>query len=141
MADGVLIDTDGVGDFGKGLRTEADTGMTSAADRAKDLHAHGVQFGASISHGPIAQARELYVAALTHTEANMRVYPQAAAVLAEVAEQIAREFAGADWNSAATQQRIDAVVNGAITRSLAAQQGQQNIAINTYGPFAKEGQA
>jgi hypothetical protein len=140
MAGGVSIDTGGVDDFGKNLRKDTDGGFASAATRAQDLHAHGVPFGTQIHHGPIAAAKDKYVAALQNTEANLRMYPQAAAVLAAVAEQIAHDFAHADLGSAAVQQRIDNLIGGAIAQAQTALAGQRDSALHTMGPFAKEGQ-
>jgi hypothetical protein len=140
MSDGVSVDTGGVDDFGKNLRKDADGGFASAAGRARDLHAHGVQFGTRIHHGPIADAKDKYVQALQNTEANLRTYPQAAAVLADVAEQIARDFAHADMNSATVQKRIDGLIGGAIAKAQAQLAGQRSSALHTEGPFVKEAQ-
>ena len=45
------------------------------------------------------------------------VYPVAAGILADVAEEVARRFAHADLNAAVTQQEIQTMLNGAITQA------------------------
>jgi hypothetical protein len=114
MSDGVQIQTDQVGDFGKGLRKDADGGFASAAGRGADLHRQGVALGAQINAGPIMEVKQKYAEALANTDANLRIYPVAAGILADVAEEIARRFAHADMTSAVTQQEIRSMLNGAI---------------------------
>jgi hypothetical protein len=117
MSDGVQIQTDQVTDFGKGLRQDADGGFASAADRGADLHRQGVALGSQINAGPIMGVKQKYAEALANTDANLRLYPLAAGVLADVAEQIARRFAHADLNSAVTQQQIRTLLDGALTKA------------------------
>jgi hypothetical protein len=117
MADGVKIDTGQVGDFGRGMRTQADTGFASAASRATDLHSHGVVFGAQLPGGAILAAKTRYAQALEMTDANLRAYREAAVIFAEVAEQIARDFSAVDLNSAAAQQKVDGLLRNAIVRA------------------------
>ena len=117
MSDGVQIQTDQVSDFGKGLRQDAGGGFTSAAGRGADLHRQGVGLGAQINAGPIMEVKQRYAEALANTDANLRLYPLAAGVLADVAEQIARRFANADTNSAAGQQEIRSLLDNALTKA------------------------
>lgn len=125
MADGVQIDTDQVGEFGQGLRQEADGGFASAVDRCANLHRHGVVFGAKITAGPIQDAKIRYAEALENTDANLRAYHQAAGILADVAEQIAKDFAGTDLSSAQQQGKVDEMISGAIARAQAVMYGPQ----------------
>jgi hypothetical protein len=117
MADGVEIDTDQVDDFGRGMRSQADKGFASAAGRGADLHAHGVVFGAALPGEVILAAKTRYAQALENTDANLRAYKEAAVIFAEVAEQIARDFGSADMSSAGAQQKVESLMNGAITRA------------------------
>jgi hypothetical protein len=117
MSDGVQIQTDQVSDFGKGLRQDAGGGFASAADRGADLHRQGVALGSQINAGPIMAVKQKYAEALASTDANLRLYPLAAGVLADVAEEIARRFAHADTNSAVTQQEIRSLLDGALTKA------------------------
>jgi hypothetical protein len=117
MGDGVQIQTDQVGDFGHGLRKDADGGLAAAAGRGADLHRQGVGLGAQINAGPIMEVKQKYAAALAATDANLRVYPVAAGILADVAEEVARRFAHADMTSAITQQEIQTMLSGAITHA------------------------
>jgi hypothetical protein len=117
MGDGVQIQTDQVGDFGKGLRKDADGGFATAAGRGADLHRQGVGLGWKISAGPIMEVKQKYASALAATDANLRVYPVAAGILADVAEEVARRFAHADKTSAVTQQEIQTMLSGAITHA------------------------
>ena len=120
MGDGVQIQTDQVGDFGKGLRKDADGTFAAAAGRSADLHRQGVGLGNQINAGPIMQVKQKYADALAATDANLRVYPVAAGILADVAEEVARRFAHADLNAAVTQQEIQTMLNGAITQAQSA---------------------
>lgn len=117
MSDGVRIQTDQVSDFGQGLRKEAGDGFASAAGRGADLHRQGVALGSQINAGPIMAVKQRYAEALAGTDANLRLYPLAAGVLADVAEEIARRFAHADTNSAVSQQEIRALLDGALTKA------------------------
>jgi hypothetical protein len=115
VADGVQIDTDGVGDFANGMRHQADGGFAAARDRGVALHAHGVEFGSGItSSSVITDAKRRYAQALENTEANLKTYHMAAGVLAEAAGKIAQMFASTDMNSAQAQQKIDALIGEAI---------------------------
>jgi hypothetical protein len=117
MGDGVQIQTDQVDDFGKGLRKDADGGFATAAGRGADLHRQGVGLGSQINAGPILEVKRKYADALAATDANLRVYPVAAGILADVAEEVARRFAHADLNSAVTQREIQTMLSGAITQA------------------------
>jgi len=123
MPDGVQIDADQVRDFGKRMRTQADSGLASAADRGTDLHRHGVVFGASIPGATVLDAKTRYAQALEATDANLRAYQRAAVIFAEVAEGIARDFTAADLSSADAQRRVEQLMQGAITRANAAMGG------------------
>jgi hypothetical protein len=117
MSDGVQIQTDQVTDFGHGLRQDADGGFATAAHRGADLHRQGVALGSQINAGPIMAVKQQYAEALANTDANLRLYPLAAGVLADVAEEIARRFTHADQNSAVTQQEIRSLLDGALTKA------------------------
>jgi hypothetical protein len=117
MGDGVQIQTDQVGDFGQGLRKDADGSFAAAAGRGAHLHRQGVGLGNQINAGPIMEVKRKYADALAATDANLRVYPVAAGILADVAEEVARRFAHADLNSAVTQQQIQTMLSGAITQA------------------------
>ncbi|MFI5491774.1 hypothetical protein [Actinoplanes sp. NPDC051859] len=114
MPEGIQIDTDGVGEFAKTMH--ADTkGYISAANRGIDLHGHGVVFGTKIDSDIVRAAKERYGLALENTEANLRVYRFMAEAFAEVAEAVARDFAGADLSSATVQKQIDGILQDAMT--------------------------
>ena len=114
MPDGVQIQTEQVSEFAQGLRAEADKGFASAANRGADLHQHGVVFGKSIPGDTVLDAKTRYAEALANTEANLRAYKQMAIIFADVAEQIARDFATVDMSSEAAQLRVKALLDGAI---------------------------
>jgi glycerol-3-phosphate O-acyltransferase len=120
MPDGVEVQTGQVGEFARGLRLEAESGFAAAAERGADLHRHGVVFGASIPGDTVLEVKNRYARALANTDANLRAYRRAADVFAEVAEQIAREFASVDAASARAQQRVDALMRVAVARANAA---------------------
>ena len=117
MPDGVQIQTEQVSEFAQGLRAEADKGFASAADRGADLHQHGVVFGANIDSSTVLEAKQRYGKALENTYANLKAYQMAAGILADVAEQIARDFAHADMTSEAAQRHVQTLLNGAITEA------------------------
>jgi hypothetical protein len=123
MPDGVQIDADQVRDFGQRMRTQADSGLASAAGRGTELHRRGVVFGASIPGAAVLDAKTRYAQALEATDANLRAYQRAAVIFAEVAEGIARDFASADLASARGQRRVEQLMQGAITRADAAAGG------------------
>ncbi|MEU4221418.1 hypothetical protein [Actinoplanes sp. NPDC026623] len=123
MPDSVEVDTGQVGEFAKGLRLEADSGFAAVAERAADLHRHGVVFGASIPGGTVLEVKNRYARALADTDANLRAYRRAAGIFADVAERIAREFASVDMASAQAQQRVDGLLQGAVARANAALAG------------------
>ncbi|MEV6599197.1 hypothetical protein AB0M36_20435 [Actinoplanes sp. NPDC051346] len=123
MPDGIHLDTEQVGEFARGMRTEADKGFASAAERGADLHRHGVIFGAELPGETILDAKRRYARALENTEANLRAYHQMAIIFADVADRIARDFANVDMSSAATQRQIDALLSGAIAQASKVQKG------------------
>jgi hypothetical protein len=131
MGDGVQIQTDQVRSFGDGLRSDAGEGFAAAAGRGADLHRLGVGLGSQINSGPILEAKQRYATALAATDANLRLYPLAAGVLADVAEEIARRFADADTNSAAAQEQIRSMLAGAITKAQSLIEQAQNEAKGT----------
>jgi hypothetical protein len=140
MSDGVNIDTDGVASVGKDIRSDAQGGFADAAQRASVLHGYGVEWGTKIYHGPIAEAKDKYAEAIEYTEANLRTYPKAAAALADVAEQIARDFANADMSSSQTQAKIESLITGAITNAKALADKEQANAITGVEPWEVGGQ-
>ena len=117
MPDGVQIQTDQVNEFAQGLRADADKGFASAADRGADLHQHGVVFGTKIESSTVLEAKQRYGKALENTHANLKAYQLAAGILADVAEQIARDFAHVDMSSEAAQQHVQKLLDGAITEA------------------------
>jgi len=115
VPDGLLIDTNGVGEVGRGLRAEADSGFAATADRGASLHRHGVEFGARITpSGVVTEAKQRYAQALANTEANLRAYHVAAGVLADAAEEIARLFAVSDLSSAQAQRKVQDLIDDAV---------------------------
>lgn len=117
MADGVEIDTEQVDDFGRGMRAQAGEGFASAAKRGADLHSFGVVFGAGLPGEAILAAKTRYAQALENTDANLRAYEAAAEILAEVAEQVARDFSTADMSSVVAQRKVESLLSGAIDRA------------------------
>lgn len=114
MAGGVQIDTDGVGDFGTGMQKQATNGFADIAGRGADLHRQGVGFGSRMTPSDIVtQAKVKYAEALAHAEANLRAYQTAAGILAEVAEQIATQFATVDLTSKQAQQQVEYLMSQA----------------------------
>jgi hypothetical protein len=121
VSDGVRINTDKVGDVGRGLRTDADGGFAAAADRGATLHQHGVEFGARLTpSAAVTEAKDRYAQALANTEANLRAHHLAAGVLADAAEQIARLFASSDMTSAQAQRKVQDLIDGAVRAANAA---------------------
>src|SRR4051812_37783332 len=97
MPDGVQIDVDKVAGVGRGMREDASQGFAAAADRSARLHGHGVEFGSRLGMSVVVSAaRDRYAAALANVDANLRAHQQAAAALADAAEEIARLFSAAD---------------------------------------------
>jgi hypothetical protein len=127
MGDGVQIQTDQVGHFGQGLRKDADGGFAAAAGRGAGLHRQGVGLGAQINAGPIMEVKHKYAAALAATDANLRVYPVAAGILADVAEEVARRFAETDRQSALTHAEITSLLSGAIAKAQGVLDQAQNM--------------
>lgn len=124
MPDGVEIDTDKVGDVGRGLRKEADGGFATAADRGAGLHEHGVEFGARITPSAVVtDAKNRYAKALADTEANLRAHQMAAGVLADAAEEIARLFATTDMTSAQAQAQVQDLIDEAVIAAQTASSG------------------
>jgi plastocyanin domain-containing protein len=114
MPDGIQIDTDEVNDFGRTMSKQSTSGYAHAATRGTSLHSHGVTFATALTSPVFDDAKRRYQEALQNTEANLRAYQQAAQVLAEAAENIAKEFARADLDAAAAQSRIEAIVDNAV---------------------------
>jgi hypothetical protein len=118
----VQIDTDGVNDFGSGMQKQATDGFADIAGRGADLHRQGVGFGSRMTPSDIVTDAKLrYAEALAHAEANLRAYQTAAGILAEVAEQIAQQFASVDLNSEQAQKQVEylmATATAAANRAL-----------------------
>jgi hypothetical protein len=116
VPEGVQINTDEVGDFAKQVRNQADGQFEFGAQRGKDLHAHGVVFGANFPGGVIFAAKQKYAQALEHLDANLRTYQAGAQIFAEVAERIARDFANVDMASAQAQKQVESLMTDAVNR-------------------------
>jgi hypothetical protein len=115
MPDGLSIDTEGVRDWGHGLRADPGRGFGAAADRAAGLHRQGVGFGARLTPSDaVAAARQRYAYALANTEANVRAYQRAAEVLAQAAEDIARLFGASDLTAAQVQRTVGHLSDAAV---------------------------
>lgn len=115
MSDEVRIDTDEVGEVGRGLRGDADGVFADAAARGTALHGHGVEFGAGVTPSAIIKdAQQKYATALENTEANLRAYKVAAGVLADAAEEIARMFKSTDMNSDAALKKVQNLINESV---------------------------
>ncbi|MFD0520296.1 hypothetical protein [Paractinoplanes durhamensis] len=96
------------------MQKEATDGFAEIAGRGADLHRQGVGFGARMTPSDIVtQAKVRYAEALAHSEANLRAYQTAAAVFAEVAEQIATQFAAVDVNSEQAQKQVQYLMSQA----------------------------
>jgi hypothetical protein len=76
-----------------------------------------VVFGRRIPSDVVLDAKQRYAQALEQTDANLRSYHLAAGVLADVAEQIARDFAHADLSSEEAQRKVMSLLDGAITQA------------------------
>ncbi|GIF25745.1 hypothetical protein BJ973_004020 [Actinoplanes tereljensis] len=121
MPDGVQIDTDKVGEVGRDLQTDAESGFAVAADRGASLHRHGVEFAARLTPSSAAtEAKIRYAQALANTEANLRAHHAAAGVLAGAAQEIARLFATSDMTSAHAQRKVQDLIHDAVRAADAA---------------------
>jgi uncharacterized protein YukE len=121
VSDEVRIDTDGVGDVGRGLRGDADGVYADASARGTALHGHGVEFGARVTPSAIiGDAQRKYAKALENTEANLRAYKIAAEVLADAAEDIARMFKTTDMNSDAALKKVQDLIDQSVLKANAA---------------------
>jgi hypothetical protein len=115
VPDEVRIDTDGVGEVGRGLRGDADGVFADAAVRGRQLHGHGVEFGAGLTPSAVvADAMQRYATALENTEANLRAYRVAADVLADAAEEIARMFRSTDMSSQWALRQVQDILDEAV---------------------------
>ena len=138
VPDGVQINTSEVEDFAKQVRKQANGQFEFGAQRGKDLHSHGVVFGANFPGGVIFAAKQKYAKALEHLDANLRTYQAGAQIFAEVAERIACDFANVDMASAQAQKQVEGLMNDAVLRVNAVPGMGAFTSPQTYGPSVSE---
>lgn len=127
VPDGVRIQTDEVHDFASKVRKDADSGLTSAAQRGRALHGEGVVFGQNIEGDIIRAAKAKYAEALQNTEANLRTYVMMARILADAAAKVAEQFGHADMSSAEQQNQVKELLRTGMDQAKALELAGQHV--------------
>ncbi len=127
VPDGVRIQTAEVHDFANRVRSDADSGLSDAAQRAAALHGQGVVFGHSIASPVFVAAKDRYAKALENTEANLRAYVAMARALSDAAKTVADRFGHVDQLSAAQQKEVHDMLDTGVRRALALDHAGRNV--------------
>jgi hypothetical protein len=93
-------------------------------DRSRQAFSAGVTFGTNNASVVVLQTKENYAKALTNSLTNLSRFVEAAKILAEAAEQAAKEYRAVDDQSKASINNINYMLTAATERAQATRDGE-----------------
>lgn len=101
MSDGSInVETGGLSEFAGDVRFYAEEIDPLDVDRSKQSFSAGITFGTTNASEVVLAAKENYAKALTNSLTNLTRFVEAAKILADAAEQAAKDFRAVDDQSA-----------------------------------------
>jgi len=116
---GLHVDLKGVDDFAAALRKEVEGNLQPQIDRLLQAYRSGVCFGQISYSENMAATQQVYHKCLVRISSLLGGYVTAGQVLAAAAEQVAREYRGADAMAAATTQSASTAISAQVQASQA----------------------
>jgi hypothetical protein len=124
MSDGSMhVETGGLDRFAGDVSFYADEVDPLDIDRARQSFSAGVTFGQKNASVPLLRTKENYGKALANSLTNLTRFVEAAKILADAAEQAAKEFRAVDDRSARSLDNINHLLTDATGRAQAARDG------------------
>ena len=101
MSDGSMdVETGGLTEFAGDVRFYAEQVDPVDVDRSRQSFSAGITFGTTNASEAVLAAKENYAKALANSLTNLTRFVEAARILAEAAEQVAKDFRAVDDESA-----------------------------------------
>jgi hypothetical protein len=121
MDDGSIhVETGGLADFAGDVRFYAEEIDPLDVDRSKQSFSAGITFGTRNASEAVLATKENYAKALTNSLTNLTRFVEAAKILAEAAEQAAKDFRAVDDQSARSINNINYLLTTATRQAQAA---------------------
>jgi len=121
MSDGAInVETGGLTDFAGDVRFYAEVVDPLDVDRARQSFSAGITFGATNASEVVLTTKENYARALTNSLTNLTRFVEAARILAEAAEQAAKDFRAVDDQSEQAINNLHHVLTAATDRARSA---------------------
>ncbi len=121
MGDGSIhVETGGLTEFAGDVRFYAEEVDPLDVDRSKQSFAAGITFGTKNASEVVLATKENYAKALTTSLANLTRFVEAAKILADAAEQAAKDFRAVDDQSARSINNINYLLTTATRQAQAA---------------------
>ena len=121
MSDGSIhVETGGLSEFAGDVRFYAEQIDPLDVDRSKQSFSAGITFGTTNASEVVLATKENYAKALTNSLTNLTRFVEAAKILAEAAEQAAKDFRVVDDQSARGINNINYLLTTATRQAQAA---------------------
>ena len=121
MSDGSIhVETGGLSTFAEDVRFYAQEIDPVDVGRAEQSFSAGITFGTRNASEAVLAAKESYAKALTNSLANLHRFVEAAGILAEAAEQAAKDFRAVDGESARSIDNINRLLSAGTDQARAA---------------------
>jgi ApbE superfamily uncharacterized protein (UPF0280 family) len=121
MSDGSIhVETGGLSEFAGDVRFYAEEVDPLDVDRSKQSFSAGITFGTRNASEAVLATKENYAKALTNSLTNLTRFVEAAKILAEAAEQAAKDFRAVDDQSARSINNINYLLTTATRQAQAA---------------------
>jgi hypothetical protein len=117
MGDSIDVDTDGLKSFADNVGFYATEVDPQDVSRSKQQFADGVTFGVNNASGSVYVAKTNYAEALTLSLANLTEFVKAAKILADAAEETAKDFQAVDGRSAEAVEAVNRKLADATQRA------------------------
>jgi hypothetical protein len=114
------VETGGLTEFAGDVRFYAEEIDPLDVDRSKQSFSAGITFGTRNASLAVLGAKEDYAEALAHSLENLTRFVEAARILAEAAEQAARDFRAVDDQSERSLNNIKYLLTAATDQARAA---------------------
>jgi hypothetical protein len=117
----INVETGELKRFAKDVGSGTDEVMRPAVGRATMPLRDGVTFGAKNASGAVHAAKIRYAQSLSASLSNLTEFIEAAKIMAEAAEMVARDFEAVDARSAEGSARVGGILRAATDEARAAQ--------------------
>ena len=121
MSDGSIhVETGGLSEFAGDVRFYAEEIDPLDVDRSKQSFSAGITFGTRNASEVVLATKETYAKALASSLTNLTRFVEAAKILAEAAEQAAKDFQAVDDQSARSINNVNYLLTTATRQAQAA---------------------